>query len=505
MLFRNNNNSFGNEVKQFQDQAEYTRDEALEKLQQFISKKRLKRGLIDPLGSLIKVITGNLDHEDAVHFEKLISDLKTREQATSNKITIISEMLDHVVNSTKIINDNTKILNDRLTKIERFVKAKFQEENHSIALSYIINIFNLFIINFRTISIKLSEIETSLALSKVSVLHKSVLNPNELLPLLTDISTVAHLMYPVNEQNLNNLEETFTVKSYLKDSNVRFIISIPIVDNVTYDYYKLYTLPISHGPSNETHAIIPKFPYLLVEGTRYSPIVRKCKEITAKEYLCLENDLAVYAEETCIQQLMEYRQNRSKCHARRIDPDFMKVQKISRNSWILFAKSEKILFQKCGDEVIREPVKGTFIISIQKPCDVYIDDFPIYGHRFRSLGNNYYKRTPIINLPDVQEYEKKSHTEDTEVVDLKGVNLDDIEHLNYLLKKNVKSDNSVNPLKSYGIATIVLYLVITLIIVFLIYFKFKPYIFKLCSNNQINSNDEIELQRPTTNRPLLSR
>lgn len=136
------------QVRDFKAQAEYIGNKATEKLQLLLPNKRFKRGLIDPLGSLIKVITSNLDHEDAVHFEEMITDVTTREQAISNKITIISEMLDHVINSSKIINENTKILNDRLTKIEQSIKSRMN--NDDLLISQIINVFSLFIINFRT-------------------------------------------------------------------------------------------------------------------------------------------------------------------------------------------------------------------------------------------------------------------------------------------------------------------------------------------------------------------
>lgn len=424
--------------------------------------------------------------------------MKTQEQATSNKITIITEILNHIVNSSKTMDENTKTLNNHLSKLEKLVKDNSKKDNQDFIVSQIINIFNMFVINFRIIFVKLSEIETSLALSKVSVLHKAILNSSELLKLLNEISKFDNLMYPVNEQTLINLEETFTVKSYVKSNYVRFIINVPLVDNATYNYYKLYSLPISTDSSKDTLAIIPEFPYLIVEGLRYRPIAHKCKEITAKEYLCSEDDLTTETEESCVEQLMQYKQDLSRCSPQRVNPENLKIEKISHNSWILFSKFQKTLFQRCGDDVIQEELCGTYILTIQKSCDVFIDNFLIYGHHSHSFETTFYKRLPMINLPKLHE-----NTEiETEPVDLKGINLDDIQHLNFMLKKSAENDNRrVIQVKSVGIATIVLYILITVIIMCLIWSQFHQRIQECFGKHPRPVNDN-ELNAGTNERPI---
>lgn len=458
--------------KDFQTQIEYIRDEATEKLQKLIPSKRVKRGLINPLGSLIKVITGNLDNDDAIHFEQLITDTQTREQAVSNKITIITEMLDHIVNSSEIVNENTKLLNDRVNKIELYLRS--HENFEELLTFHIINVFNLFISNFRTISIKLGDVETALALSKVSVLHKTVIDSVEIITLLKEISTYGKLMYPVNNQNLINLEETFSVKAYLKDSYVRFIIDVPLVENECYVYYKLYPLPMLNHTTADTFTIIPEYPYLLQDEKSYRPLAQKCKEITAKEYLCSESSIAPYFAETCVEQLMKYRAHLPKCSKHKVITEELKTQKISDNVWIIFSKFKKVLTQKCSDDVIQEPLRGTYILTIQKPCDVTIGTLRLRANRFHELGNSY-NHIPIVNLPDLSE----NKMENMEPINLQRVNLDDVQHLNYMLKKSVKSVQNSSEVKSLGIATIVLYIILLVFLVYILQLKCIPYIRKI--------------------------
>lgn len=400
-------------------------------------------------------------------------------------------MMDHFLNSTQTIDDNVKLMNERLKRIERIV-TDLSKENMYNFISYLNNLLNMFIANFRTVYIKINEIETALALSKVSILHKSIIDSNELLLILQEISKYNSFMYSVTEQNLINIEETLSVKTYLKNDEIRFIIDVPLVINRTYNLFKLYPLPISRD--SETFAIIPEYPFLLVEGTTYSPTAHQCREIAANEYLCARDDLIPYAPTTCIEQLMEYQHNLSLCSPRRVISEDLKIQKIAPDSWILYSKHDKILTQTCGSDVIRENILGTYLLTVPNVCDVSIDDVIINGqHRHQvEIG---YKPVPLITLPAVQQLQQKQLAADAEPVDLQRVNLDDVQHLNYLLKKSVKSDKSENgqfsvEIQSVSLATILLYIVLIVCVSYVVYVRFKNVIIRRPDREQIENEPQ---------------
>lgn len=469
-----------NEFSGLRTHVEYLRDEAIEKLHQLIPQKRVKSGILNPLGSLIKVITGNLDNDDALHYDKLINSIQNSEQAVAHKVTIISEMLDHFMNTTMTIVNNSMTINKRLNHIEKILKDITTKENNALYSTYVLGLFHLFVTNFRTIIFKFSEIETALAFGKVSVLHKSVINSTELINVLKVISDNSRLMYPVNEQNLINLEETFSVKAYFKNDQVSFIIEVPLINEKTYNYFKLFPLPISSAILNQTVIVIPEYPYLLFDDTKYRPMSRSCKEITAEEFLCNEDDIIPLNEETCVEQLMKFSSNLSRCTQRTIETESIKIHKITPTYWMLFTSKEIVLSQTCDNDVTRQAVKGTYLINIELQCDVYLAEMKIYEHKFHSIGTNY-KPIPIINLPDL--HLNDVIIDDQEPVDLKGVNLDEIQHLNYLLKhsKSENSENSVLQVQSFSIADLILYLILTVLIVFAVYIWKK----KLFGNNKM--------------------
>lgn len=470
----NTDKPFKNEFIGLKTHVEYLRDEVIEKYQQLVPIKRIKRGILNPLGSFIKVISGNLDHEDAVRYDKLISEIHNREQATSNKITLISEIMDHFLNSTVTINNNTIIMKERLSRVEKMVKDISTKENNAIYSTYVLGLLNLFITNFRTLYIKLSEIETALAFGKLEVLHKSIINPIELSNVLKFINKHNSLMYSVNEENIINIEETLSVKSYMKQDQIMFIIEVPLTSNSSYNYFKLFPLPISKN--SQTIIVIPDFPFLIVEGTTYRPLARPCKEITADEYLCTENELIPYLEESCIEQLMKYNTELSHCSPRRIESEKVKIQRISTNSWIVYVKQETVLTQTCGNDVTHQPIQGTYVITLQQQCNIHVGSIQLYEHKFHSLQSEY-KAIPVINLPDLHFPEQ----EHAEPVDLKGINLDEVQHLNYLLKKSVISESAISGIntKSISLGTLVLYvIVITALSVLCI--KYRLVLYSLC-------------------------
>lgn len=479
----NQNQSIIQEVMELKSQVEYLRDETVEKVRQLIPSKRFKRGLIDPLGSLIKVVTGNLDHDDAVRYDNLIVGLKNRQQGISNKITLISEMMDHFLNCTQIIDKNMKVMNERLKRIESIV-TDLSKENMYIFISYLNNLLNMFMVNFRTLYMKINDLETALALSKVSVLHKSVIDSNELLSLLMEISKYDRLMYSVSEKTLINIEETLTVKTYLKENEIRFIIDVPLVVNCTYNLIKLYPLPVSRD--SQTFIIIPEFPFLLVEGTTYRPIARQCREITSNEYLCTEDDIIPYARKSCAEQLMEYQSNLSMCVPRRVLSEDLKLQRITIDSWILYSKRSRIITQTCGDDITRATIIGTYILTIPEACDVTVHDVKIHGRRRNQL-NTEYKSVPVINLPEIPK--RRDPPADTEpAVDLMGVDLDDIQQLNHILKKSVsESENGQYSVQinSVSVATGLLYIILTACTSYVVYLRIRNIIIKRREREQL--------------------
>lgn len=101
------------------------------------------------------------------------------------------------------------------------------------------------------------------------MLHKSIVNSIELLHMLQDIAKTDNLLYEPDVRNLIQLESIITVKGYIKQSQITFIFEVPLTDNKTYNYFKIYPVPIYNEKRNETTVVVSKYPYLVVKGSTY--------------------------------------------------------------------------------------------------------------------------------------------------------------------------------------------------------------------------------------------
>lgn len=104
-------------------------------------------------------------------------------------------------------------------------------------------------------------------------------------------------------------------------------------DNLSYNYFKLYSLPIFHESENKTLAIIPKYPYLLAKGMKYLPLVKPCRPLSAgDQFLCTADNQALYYELTCVEQLMKLKDDHTPCKQREIQIEEVRVQQVNAAS-----------------------------------------------------------------------------------------------------------------------------------------------------------------------------
>lgn len=475
--------------------AEHLRDITIDKYHQLIP-QRFKRGILNPLGSLIKIVTGNLDHDDALKYDKITSEIIHDQVFVSKKVTVVSKMLDSFINTTELMYQNSLILDKRLKKLETSLQETIAKENNVAVSSYILGLYSLFISNFRTIFTKLSEVETALALSKSSILHQSIVNSTELLNHLKLIHTVGNLVYEPNESNLVRIEETISVKSYIKKNQITFIMEVPLTDNCTYNYYKMYSLPVFHEPVNQTLAIFPKYPYLLAKGTTYLPIATPCRPLAAgDQFLCNDDNKALSTGPTCEEQLLKFESNLTGCRQYPIYIEDIKVQKINDVNWILFTKLKTTLTKRCADEIFKYPVYGTYVITLDEPCDIEINGLKIrHHHVYTEMDVS--TPLPIVNLPPLPTNASLSSAR---ALNMHEINLDEVKYLSFVLKnselfdsaKNKETDSSISALVYVALGLTILSFCI--IVVYAFHLKIIKFLRNYRKSPKIEHSDNFSL------------
>lgn len=443
----------------------------LEKYTQLIPNSRQKRGLINPLGSLIKIITGNLDHSDAIKYDNLIKEVKSRQHSVEKKTTLVAEMVKIFTNSTVNITNNLIQLNLAVNKMNKNIN----EISIISHINQIIHAYNLFLHNFQIIYAKLNEIENIIAFSRIGILHQSIVNTDELVKLLKLIERHDKLIFPSTPENIVKIEQSITLKSYFKNFEIMFVMEIPLVKKDTYFYYKIVPLPVTDPETNLTLIILPKYPYLIVKGLNASSLPTPCKPIEDGIYLCDETQTIVPIEDTCILDLMRYSNNVS-CVRIPIELEEVKIEPLQTNRWILYTKSAVDLTRTCANEILHYTILGTYLLTIDDKCEYkiaqhYLRDRTLKGEKFR------YPKLPFVKLP---ENLKTDVQRNVNPVKLSGVDLTDLKVLSYALKNSEVENESVVNTESISVGTIVLYIILIIGFFSFILYKYSLLVCNPC-------------------------
>lgn len=454
---------------------------------------RSKRGLINPLGSLVKFITGNLDNDDASRYDQMIKDLKNKQDLISKRVTIISEMAGIISNFTETTQRNFIQLQNEIN----LLKKEFNDTHKFKIESKIIKILTIYFNNFLSIFLQLDEIETAVAFSRVKVLHQSIIDNKELLSILKEIEKTDKLVFPAKLSNLVKIEPTIELQAYIKERQITFIMRIPLITSDIYNYYKVIPLPVLNQ-SNVTTLIPPKYPFLLVKEVKTQPLANPCQEVDQNLYLCYEDDITTHIEDTCVASLLKFESNTSTCHPVPVEINTLHIRPIYENRWIIYTNKPIILQELCKGEIMRKQLLGTYLLEIDSNCEVKVNDIQLRkrhtdGHEIR------FHKSIKISLPELPLLTSI----DVKPVNLDNIDLENLQLLSYALKKNSESvvqSLSKITVKSVSLRIIIVSLIVTILLIILIFvfFKYKNHFkCKLCAARnrpKKNSSDNFELK-----------
>lgn len=454
-------------------QADHLKTVTIEKYQQLVPTKRLRRGLLNPLGSLIKALTGNLDNEDAMKYDKLINNVKSHQTANSEKLSLITEMMGAVINNTNVTNRNFVQLDKEIWEIRKLLNLTVANQTNN----ELIHIYNLFLHNFQMLYIRLDEIETAVAFSKLKTLHQSILDSEELITILKGVERYERLPYTVDHKNLIKIEQCIEMKAYSKNNQIIFIIEVPLVEKHTYFYYRVLPLPITNN-LNQTVLIIPKQPYLLVNKSKTLSLSKRCKELERNTFMC-DEDIIIpkVMEDTCIADLMKFTLKVTTCHPIPVEMKNVKVEPIQHNRWILYSKASTLLETLCGNEITRTYIQGTYIATVGETCELKIGDVTLRHHR-TNAGRITYPKLPVINFPEVSSL--TAAEQQWKPINLDEIDLRDLQALSYVLKRRSsditnkfdRSENAVN-VRNVSLGTLLLYALLFLVLLYYIIQVFR--------------------------------
>lgn len=431
-----------------------------------INSVREKRGLVNALGSIIRSITGNLDAEDAAKYDKILNEITTNQNkmktVIKNQISILESSIEKFNQSIYLLSHNQEIIRDKIFQIEQHIKNVVIENSKISHLFQIETIISQLITEYQMITQILNTLETAITFAKLGILHNSIVDPDDLLKEINYIQPYLRnshkLPFQPTRENLLLFEQITNVKAYQKLNKLIFIIEIPITQKEDYNYFQLFPLPISKGDHFE--AIIPNAKYLILNEHKYISTNTPCKKITGNQFLCEEqNPYSLEKNKPCEVRLLKYDTNNINCKTIPVSLTGPKVQKLSKNKFLVIIPNKIVSYQICGKEKDNIPLYGQYVINIPLQCKINIEHFSL------SVYEESREIIKQIELPEIitniSESEKSSVKIKPLILDT--IHLDDLKTLNTALsiqRTNIDSLNEPIIHQNFSIWTIILYLIL---------------------------------------------
>ena len=374
-----------------------------------INRRRTKRSL-NFLGSTIKMITGNLDHEDLLEIQNHIETLKNSNNAltteNNEQIKINQLFEDRINNLTKQAYIQSKT-------IDSIIKQNMLNSDRAVDWRHILHIHSI-IFNIDAVQHQLSTIFESLQLSKLGVISKAFLQPPEL-EFATQLLESQGISITSYDQTYEFLEPV----AFHNDSNIIIIIKIPKLKQGKYTQLQIETIPMKDKiiSINASTAIV---------GNNESYLIAyPCTNIE-KNNICNVENLFNISNDDCLHQIL--RGNPSNC-------TFVKTRmeseiKIINNLGVLIKNSiaPTLLQNNCGFGP--RNLTGTFLISF-KNCSISLD-----GKQFNSKMFKGETEVDILPLHSVNVEEATIETEPIDNLEQLHIhNRRKLEHLEIVHRK----------------------------------------------------------------------
>lgn len=399
--------------------------------------KRVKRGLVDGLGSVIKSITGNLDYTDAIKFNDAISTLKNNEGKISN------ELNSHISLSKEWMAKHSEIINQLVQN-----QVKINETLHFLTigqqqvLSSLIKYTKfgqLLMIISENIDDLLSElfrIENMLSFIRASSTHHSMIDIDVLGNIINNLKTIYD-----KEQILDiDLREYYDIIKpgyFYVEKQIVIIFGFPIISPSIYFLFKLTIIPNKY---NQT--LIPPYPMIAIDGNSYLYIEAECPKLKSM-YLC-DNKLnyQVRTDPDCIKSLIDHKPLPKFCKQTTLSLSKEAMERLDDRYYaVVFPKLTKVqLVCKREDRVL---LHGSYLVTIPRDCLLRTEEFTITNNDDRIKG----EPVKIMQYTSKIEDNNLSNITPKEILKLNTIKLDALHeiHRKIQVQTPVQLNDEVNP------------------------------------------------------------
>lgn len=332
---------------------------------------RVKRGLVDGLGSIIKSITGNLDYKDALNYNNAIKLLENNQDKMvtqfNNHVSLSKEwMSKHSSILTQLVENQIKINNT----LELILNSNIYREDSLMKYAKFAQLLVIIGENIEDLMAELIRVENMLAFIRVSTTHHSMIDIS-VLKLMIDKLRNIYNKDQIIDLELREYYDIIEPGCYYTDKQIVIIFKFPIISADTYDLYKL-----SIVPNKVQNIIIPPYPFIAINENSFMYMETECPKVK-HWYLCeKEVNQRIRTDPDCVQQLILHQVLNDFCQYTTVTLAKEAMEKLDDQHYVLSFPHLSKVHLVCDREEFTS-LQGSYLISIPVKCYMKTAEFTI--------------------------------------------------------------------------------------------------------------------------------
>jgi hypothetical protein len=357
------------------------------------SKMRRKRGALNFIGEISKILFGTLDADDAEYYNAQIKQFEEEAGDMTNmlkqQLSIVKASLGTVNSTISDMEYNNRVIQEGLSKVKGYIE-RFSTDTETK--------FNLLDVkitiegHIARVNHAMEAIHRNLDLMIESVLNaqKGILQPQIVSPrVIIETLQKSSPMFPkdtmapftLSKDSSNLLLRICDVHIYLKNGILSYIISLPLINRGIFRTFRLIPLPVE-VENNRFVYIEPSTRVLYIDQTRQYYFLtsreelRFCKIAQTNFHLCKQSQplLNSHMQESCEVKLLHPRAKIPKvCDIRVVNVEHTIWTPLeSRNGWVYFTPVSESVTIVCHEkEPVEIKIRGTGKLDIESGCKGY--------------------------------------------------------------------------------------------------------------------------------------
>lgn len=408
-------------IKQLKNQEDHinTRDNIIKSFE--TPKKRNKRAPVEIIGTAAKYLFGILDSESAEKYDRDINNLKTNQsyiyELTKKQTTLIEGLIT-------LHNTTLSEVQNELIAVNTYIREMEKRKDNQMDTFHTITQFNSLASSITLTFMHHEEMARKIYNLLTNTIHGKITDiiPTDQLKInIRDISKHLNnnIILPINMEN-ENIYEIFkytTIRSTLHEDKIIIELSLPLIENEKWIFYKTTPLPIN----NKTNCVIIRTTHTHfftdLNHKAYIPTeknsLKNCVK-TQSKIICKINEIMTSTDKICELLLLD------DTNLKKI-PEECEVAAISNKNYILNTNPNKYYLStskpynirtNCNDQIKNINITTNGYLNIEPGCTAVSSFFKIKQATVKKQLN-FISITPEFNF-NFENFDKHIKPEKTE-------------------------------------------------------------------------------------------